>query len=107
MSKKNLWVVLNVSDEAKNEAKKRAKLEKKPIGEWLSKNIIGKESCYDSPGEKIKDDDLTLLVSITDTISTEIDELKLGMKAIYNNLEELKRGKDVVPKRSFFGKFLG
>lgn len=107
MSKNNIWAVLNVSEEAKNEAKRRAKLEKKPIGEWLSHHIIGKESFYDNMGEKNKDDDLTLLVSITDTISTEIDELKLGMKAIYNKLEEFKPGKYVVTKRSFFGKFLG
>ena len=42
MSKNNVWAVLDVSQEAKDEAKKRAKLEGKKIGIWLSNHIMGK-----------------------------------------------------------------
>lgn len=101
MSKNNSWLILNVSEEAREEAKKKAKLEKKTIGEWLSAHITEEKNIHTNYDEKNKNKDLNLLVSIADNISTEIDELKLGMKAIYNKLDELKR------EKGFFGKFLG
>lgn len=101
MSKKDLWVILNVSEEAKSEAKKKAKLEKKNIGRWLSEYILTKEKKPDNSVETYKH-----LIAISDNIFTELDEIKLGIKAIYNQLNELNQRKDSPPKYKFFSKIL-
>ena len=100
MSKNNVWAVLDVSEEAKDEAKKRAKLEGKKIGIWLSKHIMGKGNVHENPDETLKSNSF---------IARGIDEIKLGMKAIYDELGEIKMNIHPIPtpKKSFFSKFLG
>lgn len=100
MSKNNIWAVLDVSEEAKDEAKKRAKLEKKKIGVWLSDYIMGKGNVHENSDETLKRNSF---------IAREIDEIKLGMKAIYDELGEIKMNTHPIPttKKNFFSKFLG
>ena len=100
MSKNNVWAVLDVSEEAKDEAKKRAKLEGKKIGIWLSNHIMGKGNVPENSNETLKSNSF---------IAREIEEIKLGMKAIYDELGEIKMNIHPIPtpKKSFFSKFLG
>lgn len=100
MSKNNVWAVLNMREEAKDEAKKRAKLEGKKIGIWLSNHIMGKGNVPENSNETLKSNSF---------IAREIEEIKLGMKAIYDELGEIKMNIHPIPtpKKSFFSKFLG
>ncbi len=102
MSKNKIWAVLDVSEEAKDEAKKRAKLEKKNIGIWLSDYILGKGN--DNSIEKMEHKDF---LAVADNISLQMNEIKLGMKAIYNELSEIRHEIHPLPKKNFFSKFLG
>lgn len=113
MSKNNSWMVLDVREEARDLAKKRAKLEKKKMGVWLSDYILGKSNLYKNPDQRGDCEDL---IPIIDDISKEMDEIKLGLKVIYDELNELNHSlqsmqltpnKDSPPKNKFFGKFLG
>jgi hypothetical protein len=113
MSKNNLWAVLDVREEARDLAKKRAKLEKKKIGAWLSDLILGKSNLYTNSNQM---GDCQDLIPIIDDLSKEMDEIKLGLKVIYDELNELNHSiqsiqvspkKDSPPKHKFFGKFLG
>lgn len=94
---KNLWTIIDVSEEARDEAKKRAKLENKKIGRWISDLILEKENMQDNSEEIIKSHSF---------IAREIDEIKLGMKAIYDELIEIKMETHPLPKQNFFSKFL-
>lgn len=102
MSKNNVWAVLEVSEEAKDEAKKRAKLEGKKIGIWLSDYIVGKQN--DNSIEKMRYKDF---ITVADNISLEMDEIKLGIKAIYNELSQISHKTHPIPEQGFFSKFLG
>ena len=93
MSKNNVWAVLNMREEAKDEAKKRAKLEGKKIGIWLSNHIMGKGNVPENSNEALKSNYFI-------AIEREIDEIKLGMKAIYDELGEIKMNIHPIPTHS-------
>ena len=98
MTKKNMWTILDVSEEARELAKKKAQLDGKKIGVWISDCILGKE------GNKLEnqDDQLHLINLNLKSILHEINEIKSGMTAIYT---EIRQEKINAPKHRFFGKF--
>lgn len=98
MSKKNMWTILDVSEEARELAKRKAQLDGKKIGVWISDCILGKEE--NKPGNQ--DDQLHLVNVTLKSIFDEINEIKLGMTAVYNEMRQEKSG---TKKHNFFGKF--
>jgi len=104
MSKKS-WLILNVNDEARECAKKMAKLERKPMGKWISDYILKKESQNIS--------------STSPTNNKEdLEDIKKALKAIYNevhavhielnNLQITSTSKgEITHKNKFLGKWLG
>ena len=113
MSKKNIWALLDVSEDARKNAKKRAKLEGKPIGKWITDLILSGQTS----GQIVMSKTYTSSNAdpiINDNISKEVYEIKLGMKVIYDELNKLQQSiiqlnyeRHLTPKRKFFSKFFG
>lgn len=113
MSKKNIWALLDVSEDARKNAKKRAKLAGKPIGKWITDLILSGQTSGQIVMGKTNIESKAEPI-INDNISKEVDEIKLGIKVIYDELNKLQQSitqlyneKILNHKSKFFSKFFG
>jgi tetrahydromethanopterin S-methyltransferase subunit A len=92
---KKIWVISDVNDEARNNAKKLAKIAKKKMGHWISDLILNKETNIKEfeDREIIKD------------IEAEITVIKHLINEIYSQMDDISMKLHHMPKKTIFGKF--
>lgn len=92
---KKIWVISDVNDEARNNAKKLAKSAKKKMGHWISDLILSK-------GTNIKElED----IEINKRIMLEITDIKILINEIYSQMDDISMKLHQMPKKTIFGKF--
>jgi hypothetical protein len=98
---KKIWVVSDVEDEAKDEAKRLAKIAGKKVGPWLTEAIFNAGgSNYPSKNEDNADisNELKKIIRNHDEVIMKLNGLQQRLAHVEFNIHPL-------PKKSFLDKF--